>query len=99
MCRQLAFGIVGGSLLWNASNTCNKNKARTLYGPKRGPGKNASQVALSSVRYRLRAAAAALRLRVWAAFFAAAERAANERDAAAAPPFWPPFFAGALLIF
>jgi hypothetical protein len=96
MCRQLAFGIVGDLLLGNAPNTC--HKARTLYDPKRGPGKNASQVALSSVRYRLRAAAAALRLRVWAAFFAAAERAANERDAAAVPPFWPPFFAGALLI-
>jgi hypothetical protein len=97
MCRQLAFGIVGGLLLWNASNTY--NKIRALYGPKRGSGKNASQVALFSVRHQLRAAAAALRLRVWAAFFAEAERAANERDAAAAPPLWPPFFAGALLIF
>jgi hypothetical protein len=97
MYRQLAFGAVEGLLLWNASNTY--NKARALYSPKRGPGKHAPQVALSSVRYRLRAAAAALSLRVWAAFFAAAERAANERDAAVAPPFWPPFFAGALLIF
>src|SRR5215813_13795312 len=44
-------------------------------------------------------AAAARRLRVWAAFFAEAERSANERAAEAAPPLWPPFFAGAVLIF
>jgi hypothetical protein len=44
-------------------------------------------------------AAAARRLRVWAAFFAEAERSANERAAEAAPPLWPPFFAGAVLTF
>src|SRR5262245_15118398 len=44
-------------------------------------------------------AAAARRLRVWAAFFAEAERSANERPAEASPPLWPPFFAGAVLVF
>ncbi len=83
-------------LAWNASNTC--NEARATYGPKRSPGENASRVALFAGRHQ-RLAAAARRLRVWAAFFAEAERAANVRDAAAAPPLWPPFFAGALWIF
>ena len=44
-------------------------------------------------------AAAARRLRVWAAFLAEAERSANERAAEAAPPLWPPVFAGAVLLF
>jgi hypothetical protein len=57
-----------------------------------------SQVALFTARHQ-RLAAAALRLRVWAAFLAEAERSANERDAAAAPPLRPRFFVGALLIF
>jgi hypothetical protein len=96
ICRQCVFGIVGGLLWWNASHTC--NNARAICGPKRSPGKNALQVALFSVRHQ-RLAAAALRLRVRAAFLAEAERSANERDAAAAPPLRPPFFAGALLIF
>jgi hypothetical protein len=84
ICRQFAFGIVGGLLSWNASNTC--NDASAICGSQRSPGKNESQIALFSVRHQRLAAAAALRLRVWAAFFAEAERAANERDAAAAPP-------------
>jgi hypothetical protein len=40
---------------------------------------------------------ALLRARVAAAFFADAERAAAGRAAEAAPPFLPPFLAGALL--
>ena len=61
--------------------------------------RDGSQVGLFSVRHQRLVAAAALRLRVWAAFFADAERSANERDAAAAPPLWPPSFAEALLTF
>ena len=38
------------------------------------------------------------RLRVLAAFFADADRSAAEREAAAAPPIRPPFFAGYIVI-
>src|SRR5687767_11017016 len=49
---------------------------------------------LDSIRRRYLPARA---LRVRAAFFAEAERAAAGRAAAAAPPFLPPFLAGPLL--
>jgi hypothetical protein len=45
------------------------------------------------------AALPALLARVLAAFFADADLAAADREAEAFPPFFPPFFAGALLVF
>jgi len=40
-----------------------------------------------------------LAARVFAAFFAEADRSADEREAEALPPFFPPFFEGPLFVF
>src|SRR6266853_277055 len=81
-----------------ALTRCPMHSCRNLRDFVQSPSRLDARAILGAARPQL-CAAAARRLRVWAAFFAEAERSANDRTAEAAPPLWPPFLAGAVLLF